>query len=70
MRSCFFDRLEIGSCPIPRHTIPFFLDEDFRSEENDEIGKRLAGREPSEKEPAIFLTVVDKDAATAWVFFQ
>jgi hypothetical protein len=54
----------------PHHMIPFFLNEDFQLEEDDEIGKRLAEREPSETEPAIFLTKADKNAAMSWVFFQ
>ena len=54
----------------PRDMIPFFLNEDFQPEEDDELGKRLAAREPSEREPAIFLTMADKSAATSWVFFQ
>jgi hypothetical protein len=48
----------------PRHMIVFFLNEDFQPED-DEIGKRLAEREPSETEPANFLTVGDKNAATS-----
>ena len=54
----------------PRDMIPFFLNEDFQPEEDDELGKHLAAREPSEREPAIFLTMADKSAATSWVFFQ
>ena len=54
----------------PSHMIPFFLNEDSQPEEDDEIGKRLAEREPSETEPAIFLTMADKSAAMSWVFFQ
>ena len=53
----------------PLHMWPFFLNEDFQPDD-DKIGKRLAEREPSEKEPAIFLTMADKNAATSWVFFQ
>lgn len=48
----------------------FFLQEDPQPDDDDEIGKRLAEREPSENEPAIFLTSADKNAATSWVFFQ
>ena len=54
----------------PLHMWPFFLKEDPKPADDDEIGKRLAEREPSEKEPAIFLTMADKNAATSWVFFQ
>lgn len=54
----------------PHHMMSFFLDDDFEPEEDDEVSKRLAAREPSESEPAIFLTVADKDAAMSWVFFQ
>ena len=55
---------------IPSHMWPSFLEEDPQPANDDEIGKRLKEREPSEKEPAIFLTMADKDAATPWVFFQ
>ncbi len=54
----------------PLHTWEFFLRDDFEPEDDDEIGKRLTEREPSETEPAIFLTMADKNAATSWVFFQ
>ncbi len=54
----------------PLHMWAFFLNDEPQPEDDDEIGKRLAEREPSEKEPAIFLTSADKNAATSWVFFQ
>ncbi len=38
--------------------------------EDDELGRRLAEREPLEREPTIFLTRADQNAATSWVFFQ
>lgn len=55
----------------PPDMMSYFLDaDDYEPEEDDELGKRLADREPSEREPAIFLTMADQNAATAWVFFQ
>lgn len=54
----------------PPQMMSFLLDNDFEPEEDDELGKRLAEREPSETEPAIFITRADQNAATAWVFFQ
>ena len=52
--------------------MPFFLgdeDED-EDEKDDELAQRLRNREPSEIEPAIFLTRADCDAAISWIFFQ
>ena len=54
----------------PLDSWKFFLREESQPKDDDEIGKRLAEREPSEREPAIFLTMSDKNAATSWVFFQ
>lgn len=54
----------------PPSMMSFLLDDDFESEADNELGKRLAEREPSETEPAVFLTTADKNAATSWVFFQ
>ena len=57
---------------MPSHLMPFFLgDEDEDEDEKDgELAQRLRNREPSETEPAIFLTRADYDAAISWVFFQ
>ena len=57
-------------CDTPPRIMSFFLDNDYEPEEDDELGKRLAEREPSVTEPANFLTMADQNAATAWVFFQ
>ena len=54
----------------PSHMMSFIFDDDFEPEKDDELSKRLAVREPSETEPAIFLTIADQDAAMSWVFFQ
>ena len=54
------------------HLMPFFLgdeDED-EGEKDDELAQRLCNREPSETEPAVFLTRADYDAAISWIFFQ
>lgn len=53
----------------PLHMWEFFLGDDYVPEDDDESGKRLSTRELSETEPAIFLTMADKNAATSWVFF-
>ena len=50
--------------------IPFFLDDEDEDESDDELTQRLRNREPSEIEPAVFLTQADQNAAISWVFFQ
>lgn len=45
-------------------------DEDDEDDEDDELAQHLRNREPSEIEPAIFITQADYDAAISWVFFQ
>lgn len=55
---------------VPPHVMSFSIYDHYQPEEDDELGKRLAEREPSEREPAIFLTMADQNAATSWVFFQ
>ena len=52
----------------PSHLMPFFLDDE--DEKDDEFAQRLRNREPSETEPAVFLTRADYDAAISWIFFQ
>ena len=51
----------------PSHLMPFFLGNE---DEDDELAQRLRNREPSETEPAVFLTRADYDAAISWIFFQ
>lgn len=56
----------------PSHLMPFFRgdeDEDEKSK-GDELAQCLRNREPSETEPAVFLTRADYDAAISWMFFQ
>ena len=52
--------------------LSFFLGEDFPGDEDedDELAQQLLNREPSETEPAVFLTQTDYNAAISWVFFQ
>ena len=52
----------------PSHLLPFFLGDE--GEADDEVAQHLHNREPSETEPAVFLTQTDYDAAISWVFFQ
>lgn len=54
----------------PSHLMPFFLSDKDEDESDDELTQRLRNREPSEIEPAVFLTRADQDAAISWVFFQ
>ena len=52
----------------PPDIMQFLLsDED---ELDDELAQHLRNREPSETEPAVFLTKSDCDAAISWVFLQ
>ena len=56
----------------PSHLMPFFLGnkDEGDDQEDDELFQRLHNREPSETEPAVFLTRADYDAAISWIFFQ
>lgn len=54
----------------PSHLMSFFLDDESESDTDDELTQRLREREPSEIEPAVFLTQTDYNAAISWVFFQ
>ena len=56
----------------PPHMLSFFLGKDFPGDEDedDELAQQLVNREPSETEPAVFLTQADYNAAISWVFFQ
>lgn len=56
----------------PSRLMLFFpCDEDEdEDEKDDELAQRLCNREPSETEPAIFLTRADYDAAISWIFFN
>ena len=67
---CELKMMMLTEHDTPPHMMSFFLDDDFEPEEDDELSKRLAAREPSETEPAIFLTAADREAAMSWVFFQ
>ncbi len=50
----------------PSHMMPFFLENE--DAKDDELAQRLRNREPSETEPAVFLTRVDYDAVISWIF--
>ena len=52
----------------PSDLMPFLLGD--KDEADDEVAQHLHNREPSETEPAVFLTQTDYDAAISWVFFQ
>ncbi len=54
----------------PSYLMSFFLGSGDQDENDDELTQRLLNREPSETEPAVFLTQADYNAAIAWVFFQ
>ena len=54
----------------PSHLMPFFLGGEDEDETGDELTQHLREREPSEIEPAVFLTQTDYNAAISWVFFQ
>ena len=56
----------------PSPLMAFFFDDgdEDRDTEDDELAQRLHNREPSETEPAVFLTQADYDAAISWIFFQ
>ena len=52
----------------PPDLMPFLLgDEDGA---DDDLAQYFRDREPSETEPAVFLTLSDYNAAISWVFFQ
>ena len=52
----------------PTYLMPLLLGD--KDEADDEVAQHLHNREPSETEPAVFLTQSDYDAAISWVFFQ
>lgn len=54
----------------PSHLIPFFLGDEDEGATDDELAQCLCNREPSEIEPAVFLTQTDYNTAISWVFFQ
>ena len=60
----------LRECDTPPHLIPFFLRNKDEDDGDDELMQRLRNREPSETEPAVFLTQADQNAAISWVFFQ
>ena len=60
----------LRECDAPPHLIPFFLRDEDEDDSDDELMQHLRNREPSETEPAVFLTQADQNAAISWVFFQ
>ena len=52
----------------PSYLMPFLLGD--AGEKDDALAQQLHDREPSDTEPAVFLTHADYDAAISWVFFQ
>lgn len=54
----------------PSHLILFFFGDEDEGATDEELAQRLRDREPSETEPAIFLTRANYDAAISWIFFQ
>ena len=62
------DEMLLRENNTPPDIMPFLLDDE--DELDDELAQHLRNREPSETEPAVFLTKSDYDAAISWVFFQ